>query len=150
MRQVRSRRYQLLGSSGRYPAQPPDGLACVLVLASLVAEKVRGVRRLVWAQVRLRRDSVLTMNSKNKPRQSTKERIHTGRVKEMACGVCGAPGPSEAHELVQGYWYTVIPLCADCHRGSFNGLHGQKRIWEVLKKTEMSVLNETIGALVND
>ena len=61
MRQVWSRRCQLLGSSWRYPAQPPDGLACVLVLASLVAEKVRGVRRLVWAQVRLRRDSVLTM-----------------------------------------------------------------------------------------
>lgn len=90
------------------------------------------------------------MHSKNKPQQSTKERIHTGRVKEMPCGVCGAPGPSEAHELIQGHWYTSIPLCADCHRGAFNGLHGQKRIWEVLKKTEMSVLNETIGMLVND
>ena len=37
-----------------------------------------------------------------------------------------------------------IPLCRDCHQGSFNGLHGQARIWKALKKTEMSVLNETI------
>lgn len=43
--------------------------------------------------------------------------------------------------------YLCIPLCKDCHQGSFNGIHGQKRIWSALKKTEMSCLNDTIGRL---
>ena len=68
-------------------------------------------------------------------------------VKELPCGVCDAPAPSEAHHIMQGEHYLCIPLCPDCHRGSYNGLHGQQRIWQVLKKTEMTVLNETIKKL---
>lgn len=81
-------------------------------------------------------------------RISTKERLHLARVKELACGVCSAPGPSEAHHVEQHQQYLCIPLCEDCHRGSFNGLHGQKRIWNVKKLTELYVLNETLRAIL--
>lgn len=75
------------------------------------------------------------------------EREHVGRVKEMGCVVCGQAGPSEAHEIEQGLWFLSIPLCPDCHRGSFNGIHGQKRIWTVNRITELSALNETLRLL---
>lgn len=88
------------------------------------------------------------MQSKNKPSMTKAEREHVTRIKEMPCGVCETSGPSEAHELKQGQWFTSIPLCADCHRGSFNGIHGQARIWSVKRLDEQSVLNETIRQLV--
>lgn len=88
------------------------------------------------------------MQSKNKPSMTKAEREHVGRIKEMPCGVCEAPGPSEAHELKQGQWFTSIPLCPDCHRGSFNGIHGEARIWAVKKLDEQEVLNETIRQLL--
>lgn len=77
------------------------------------------------------------------------EREHLQRIKEMPCGVCGAHGPSDAHHIKQGLQYLCIPLCRDCHQGSFNGLHGQARIWSVLKKDEMSVLNDVIARLTS-
>ena len=66
----------------------------------------------------------------------------------MPRGVCETAGPSECHELKQGQWFTSIPLCPDCHRGSFNGIHGQARIWAVKRLDEQAVLNETIRQLV--
>jgi hypothetical protein len=80
------------------------------------------------------------MNNKLTPKQKK----HLAAVKELPCGVCGRQGESEAHHIEQHLQYLCIPLCPDCHRGSFNGIHGQKRIWNVLKKTELTVLNETI------
>lgn len=90
------------------------------------------------------------MISKNKKAMTTEERDHVTRIKEMRCSVCEATGPSEAHELEQGQWFTSIPLCQDCHRGGFNGIHGQARIWKVKKLTEMVCLNETIKHIVNE
>ena len=87
------------------------------------------------------------MQSKNKNAPTAAEREHIERIKQMDCGCCGAHGPSDAHELVQGFWFTSVPLCKDCHQGAFNGIHGQQRIWKVLKKTELSVLNDTIRLL---
>lgn len=58
--------------------------------------------------------------------------------------VCNASGPSECHEIEQGHWFTSMPLCADCHRGSINGIHGQKRMWIVQKLDELSALNKTL------
>ena len=87
------------------------------------------------------------MHSKNKARPTAAERRHIERIKALPCGVCGTEGPSEAHEIRQGEWYTSLPLCADCHRGALNGWHGQKRIWNVLKLDELSVLNRTIAEL---
>lgn len=81
-------------------------------------------------------------------RINPKERLHLARVKELACGVCGADGPSEAHHVEQHQQYLCIPLCPDCHRGGFNGLHGQKRIWNAKKLTELEVLNETLRAIL--
>jgi hypothetical protein len=81
---------------------------------------------------------------------SAKERKHIFSVKELSCGVCGASGPSDAHHIIQNKQYLCIPLCKDCHQGSFNGIHGQKRIWNVLKKDEMSVLNDTIEKLIDN
>jgi hypothetical protein len=77
------------------------------------------------------------------------ERLHLARIKAMPCAVCGQAGPSEAHHIEQHKQYLCIPLCTDCHTGSHNGLHRLKRIWSVLKKTELSCLNDTIEQLMN-
>ena len=87
------------------------------------------------------------MWSKNKSRPTAQARKHAERLASMPCGVCGAPGPSEVHEIRQGQFFTSIPLCADCHRGSHNGIHGQKRIWNVRKLDELAVLNSVIESL---
>jgi hypothetical protein len=87
------------------------------------------------------------VQSKNKKSPTVAESEHIERIKDMACGVCEVPSPSDAHEIEQGQWFTSIPLCRDCHMGSFNGIHGQARIWKVKKFTELSVLNDTIRRL---
>lgn len=78
-----------------------------------------------------------------------KERKHLQRVKELPCSVCDASPPSEAHHVKQHRQYTCIALCADCHRGSVLGIHGQKRAWAIAKIDEMDALNRTIERLVN-
>jgi hypothetical protein len=87
------------------------------------------------------------MQSKNKKAPTALERKHIAQIKEMDCVVCGASGPSECHEIEQGQWFTSMPLCADCHRGSINGIHGQKRIWAVYKLDELSALNKTLESI---
>jgi hypothetical protein len=84
------------------------------------------------------------VQSKNKKALTSAERVHVGMIKSMACVVCEAPPPSEAHEPEQGLWFVSIPLCADCHRGSINGWHGQKAMWRLKKWQEIDALNETI------
>ena len=76
------------------------------------------------------------------------QRRYLATVKTLSCGVCDAAGPSDAHHIEQGLQYICIPLCKDCHQGSHNGIHGRKSIWNVLKKTELSVLNDTIQKLL--
>lgn len=76
------------------------------------------------------------------------ERQHLLRVKSLPCGVCGEPGPSDAHHIEQHRQYLCIPLCKDCHQGAFNGIHGQKRAWAVRKVDEWDVLNSTIRELI--
>ena len=88
------------------------------------------------------------MQSKNKPTPTKAEKAHIERIKAMRCRVCDAPGPSECHEIEQGQWFTSIPLCPDCHRGSLNGLHGQRNMWRVTKTTELSALNDTVRELM--
>lgn len=77
-----------------------------------------------------------------------KEKDHLLRIKEMDCAVCGASGPSEAHHIRQHYQYLCVPLCPDCHRGSVNGWHGQKRIWNVKKMDELDALDDTIRQIL--
>ena len=81
------------------------------------------------------------MNNKLTPKQ----REHIGRVKMLACSVCGKPGPSDAHHIEQKLQYCVVALCRDCH----NNWHGTKAIWRVYKMDELSALNKTIENLVN-
>jgi hypothetical protein len=88
------------------------------------------------------------MQSKNKPAQTVDEAAHARRISEMACGLCGASGPSEVHEIKQGVWFLSIPLCPDCHRGQHGGLHGDKAFWKSMKKDELDVLAETIRRLM--
>jgi hypothetical protein len=88
------------------------------------------------------------MQSPNKRAMTQAERTHVERIKEMSCVLCDAAGPSEAHELKQGQWFTSTPLCVDCHRGSVNGWHGQRRLWAVRKWEELDALNETIRRLI--
>lgn len=87
------------------------------------------------------------MNSKNKPAMTTAERAHVTRIKSLSCAVCGMPGPSEAHEIVQGAWFLSVALCADCHRNPLLGIHGQKRAWAIRKLDELGALNITLEAI---
>jgi hypothetical protein len=100
--------------------------------------------------VSLRLKQWLLKKNENSPMQNKlnkAERAHVGRIKSMPCGVCDAPAPSDAHHIKQHYQYLCIPLCKDCHQGAFNGIHGQARIWKVMKKDEQTVLNDTIRRL---
>lgn len=83
------------------------------------------------------------MHSKNKRSMNAAERAHVDRVRALPCSVCDKAGPSEAHEPVQGLWFIAIALCADCHRGAVNGLHGQKVMWRIHKLDEWGALNIT-------
>ena len=76
-----------------------------------------------------------------------REREHLLRVKSLPCSVCGAPGPSEAHHVKQHRQYVCIALCAECHRGSLMGWHGQRRAWAIHKMDELDALNVTIRNL---
>lgn len=87
------------------------------------------------------------MQSRNKPKPTAAEAEHIERIKNMACIVCWAPGPSDCHELQQGLWFTSIPLCKSCHQSDHNGIHGRKAIWNVNKMTELTALNATIREL---
>lgn len=79
---------------------------------------------------------------------------HIERVKHLDCGVCGASGPSDAHHILEGRIpgrkspdWLVIPLCKDCHTGSLNGIHGQRRMWNVMKASELQILADTLETL---
>lgn len=87
------------------------------------------------------------MNSKNKKAMTASERRHVQMVKESPCAVCDASGPTEAHEINQGQWFTSISLCADCHRGSQNGIHGNRTMWRLKKLDELGALNITLGRI---
>ena len=87
------------------------------------------------------------MQSRNKPRQTSDEATHVGKVAAMRCVVCDAPGPSEVHEIVQGLWWLSLPLCFGCHRSDHNGIHGQRRIWSVKKLDELRALAIVIQRL---
>lgn len=87
------------------------------------------------------------MQSRNKKSPTASEQRHIVRVKELSCGLCDQLGPSECHEMKQGQWFSSLPLCADCHRGLHNGLHGRQAMWKIKKKDELDVLAETIERL---
>ena len=73
-------------------------------------------------------------------------RAHLARVKELACSVCDAPGPSSAHHIDQALHFCTVALCWDCHQGKA-GWHGTKALWRVRKMTELDALDVTIRRL---
>ncbi len=83
------------------------------------------------------------MNNKLNPA----ERRHLAMVKVLPCSVCDAPGPSEAHHIVQGLQYTCVALCPECHTGPRMGWHGQRFAWKIRKMEEIDALNITIKRL---
>lgn len=82
------------------------------------------------------------MRSKNHKAITASESKHMGRVKELDCIVCGAPGPSDAHHPEQQLHYITIPLCPACHRGP-QGWHGDRLRWKLRNMTELKAINET-------
>lgn len=88
------------------------------------------------------------MQSKNKPAMDAQERQWVALVRSLPCSVCDAPGPSHAHEPEQGLWFCAVALCPDCHQGSINGWHGQRRIWKVKKMDELAALAITVRRAV--
>ena len=51
-------------------------------------------------------------------RLSPRERRHLAVVKEMDCGVCGAPGPSDAHHIEQHGDVTALDTSQSTPRSS--------------------------------
>ena len=90
------------------------------------------------------------MRTKNAKAMTAAEREHVGRVKELPCSVCDAPGPSDAHHIEQGKHWITVALCPDCHQGGFNGWHGQKRAWAVRKMSELDALAVTVRRLMTE
>lgn len=87
------------------------------------------------------------MQSKNKPSMTEAERRHVQRVKESDCSVCDAAGPSDAHELKQGDWFTSVSLCRSCHMDPHFGIHGEKTMWRIKKMDELDALNVTLSRI---
>ncbi len=88
------------------------------------------------------------MQTKNKKSMTAAERRHVATVKQLPCSVCDSAGPSEAHEIKQGQWFTSVALCLYCHRDPVMGLHGQKRMWAIHKMDELDALAVTVERIV--
>lgn len=89
------------------------------------------------------------MRTKNAKAISPIESAHLARVKSLKCSVCDAPGPSDAHHIVQGQHFTTVALCKDCHQGGENGWHGRKTMWRVMKLDEIGALNITLRRIAS-
>ena len=87
------------------------------------------------------------MRTKNAKAISPAESAHLAAVKALPCSVCDQAGPSDAHHINQGQHFTTVALCKDCHQGSFNGIHGQKRMWLIKKMDELAALDVTLRRL---
>lgn len=84
---------------------------------------------------------------------SAASKRHMGRVAGLPCATCGAfavqvhhikEGASGAGQRA-GDWLTV-PLCPDCHTGR-HGVHGNKTMLRITKKTQHDLLDETLEQL---
>lgn len=90
----------------------------------------------------------------NTKRKAGKGRDHLEMIKNMPCGVCCKRAPSAAHHIREGQGMAqkaddmlAIPLCYQCHQGD-SGIHGDRALWKVFKKTELGVLAQTFKVLM--
>lgn len=81
-----------------------------------------------------------------------KYKKHANRVAELPCATCGMPGV-QLHHIREGQGMSqrahdmlVIPLCKDCHFPPY-GVHGDKRMLKIAKKTELDILGDTLAKL---
>jgi hypothetical protein len=88
------------------------------------------------------------MKSKNQRSLTQAERAHIERVKGLACSVCDAAAPSDAHHIKQGQHHTAVALCKDCHQGPIMGWHGQRRAWLIRKMCELDALAVTLRRML--
>lgn len=84
---------------------------------------------------------------------------HMGRVAELPCVLCGLLGQlqtsktdvhhvrEEAGAAQRNSDFLTIPLCHECHQGA-SGIHGDKSLLRLVKRTELDLLAETIEALL--
>lgn len=77
------------------------------------------------------------------------ESDYMGKVAQLSCLLCGLE-PAEVHHIREGQGgaqrashFLTVPLCRDCHRGKL-GVHGDKTLLRIHKKTELDLLAETI------
>ena len=84
------------------------------------------------------------MQSRNKKAPTKAQASHIAVIKALLWSGCDEPGPSDAHEIKQGQWFTAVALCKSCHQGPKLGLHGEKGMWRIRKMDEMDALAKTI------
>jgi len=84
------------------------------------------------------------MWSKNKKQKTSLEHDYVARLAAQDCVVCGETGPSEVHEFEQGQWFTSVPLCAECHRGT-HGWHGTRDRWKNRRVDMLESINRAVG-----
>lgn len=78
------------------------------------------------------------------------EKAYMDKVAQLPCATCGAK-PVAVHHIREGQGgsqrasnFLTVPLCPDCHTGPL-GVHGDKTMMRIQKKTELDLLAETIG-----
>lgn len=84
------------------------------------------------------------MRSRNSKAFTAGESAHLEAVKSVACVLCDAPAPSDAHHIQQGQHFLTCALCRSCHMDSHMGWHGAKGMWRIRKWDELDALNETL------
>lgn len=90
------------------------------------------------------------MRTKNAKAITRAESQHLERVKSLACSVCDAPAPSDAHHLKQGLHFVTIALCASCHRNEKLGWHGRRVMWAIKKMEPIDALAVTVRRLAEE
>ena len=76
---------------------------------------------------------------------------YMGIIAQMPCALCG-DRPVHVHHIREGQGmaqrasdFLTIPLCPSCHTSSV-GVHGDKTILRIMKKSELDLLADTIQA----
>lgn len=88
------------------------------------------------------------------------ERDYHAQVAKLPCATCGA-SPASVHHIREDQGagqraghFLVIPLCHECHQGSFSIHNSREQFLRTYKTTELKLLNETLchifGARNND
>jgi hypothetical protein len=85
----------------------------------------------------------------------TKSKNYLGWVAQQNCVLCGAPGV-HCHHIREGQGmsqrasdFMAVPLCVSCHTGRL-GIHGDRSLLRIYKKTELDLLADTIKLLYEE